>query len=178
MKLSTKFSILAAALILFHVAFYVLAWLYQPRDKVYPQARFTLINGEKTTLAALRGKPVLVTFWATSCKVCIEEVPELSKLYRELSPKGFELVAVAMPYDVPVHVITYARQMNMPYKVALDVSGETMVAMGRVQATPTTFLVAPEGHILWRKAGRLNMSALHQELAKLLLQPSGGAEAI
>ena len=168
MKLSSKFGLLAAALILFHAAFYGLAWMYQPGDKVFPEARFTFINGEKTTLAALRGKPVLVTFWATSCKTCIEEVPQFAKLYRELAPRGLQLLAVAMPYDVPVHVITYAKTMDMPYRVALDVSGETMVAMGRVQATPTTFLIAPEGYILWRKAGRLDMKTLRHEIAELL----------
>jgi thiol-disulfide isomerase/thioredoxin len=46
----------------------------------------------------------LVTFWATTCPSCIEEIPHLIDLYRELNPKGLEIIGVAMAYDPPEQV--------------------------------------------------------------------------
>ena len=58
-------------------------------------------------LRSLRGKPVLVSFWASTCPRCLDEIPHLIELYEELAPRGFEIIAIAMAYDPPNRVIAF-----------------------------------------------------------------------
>jgi peroxiredoxin len=128
-----------------------------PAPKDRPQAEFVLLDGGKTSLAELRGKPVLVAFWATSCKPCVEELPDLIKLYGDLHPRGFELIAVAMPYDPPLTVQTFVREKQVPYPVAVDVEGKVVRAFDGVPYVPMAFLIAPDGKIAYQQVGRLDI---------------------
>ena len=78
------------------------------------------LDGRLLTLEQLRGKPVLVTFWATTCPTCIQEMPHLIELYRDLNPKGLEMIGVAMSYDPPEQVRALAQQRQLPYPIVLD----------------------------------------------------------
>ena len=129
-----------------------------PAPKDMPQAEFLLLDGGKTSLAELRGKPVLVAFWATNCKPCIEELPELIKLYKELQPKGFELIAVAMPYDPPLNVQTFVKNQRVPYPVALDVEGKIVRAFDGVPYVPMAFILDASGKIAYQQAGKLDIA--------------------
>lgn len=119
---------------------------------------FQLLDGRKVTSAELRGKPVLVAFWATNCKPCIEELPDLIKLYNELRPRGFELIAVAMPYDPPFHVQTFVQKQNVPYPVALDVEGKVVRAFDGVPYVPMAFILDSNGKIAYQQAGKLDIA--------------------
>ncbi len=119
---------------------------------------FQLFDGRKITLAELRGKPVLVAFWATNCKPCIEELPDLIKLYKELHPKGFELIAVAMPYDPPLNVQTFVQKQNVPYPVALDVEGKVVRAFDGVPYVPMAFILDANGKIAYQQPGKLDIA--------------------
>ena len=129
-----------------------------PAPKDRPQAEFVLLDGGKTSLAELRGKPVLVAFWATNCKPCVEELPDLIKLYKELHPRGFELIAVAMPYDPPLHVQTFVRNQHVPYPVALDVEGKIVRAFDGVPYVPMAFILDANGKIAYQQAGKLDIA--------------------
>jgi len=61
-----------------------------------PQLKYTAIDGRKVDLKALRGKVVLISFWATDCTPCVGELPELKALYEKLKPQGFEIVGVSL----------------------------------------------------------------------------------
>lgn len=117
-----------------------------------------LLDGRKMSLTSLRGKPVLVAFWATNCKPCVEELPDLVKLYKQLQPQGFELIAIAMPYDPPLHVQTFVQKQNVPYPVALDVEGKVVRAFDGVPYVPMAFLVSPDGKIAYRQTGKLDIA--------------------
>lgn len=129
----------------------------EPTRRGVAETEFQLLDGKKITLAALRGQPVLVAFWATSCKPCIEELPDLIGLYKEWHPKGFELVAVAMPYDRPLDVQNFVRERNVPYPVALDVEGKTVRAFDGVPYVPMAFLISPEGKVVYQQVDRLDI---------------------
>ncbi len=129
----------------------------EPARRGVAETEFQLLDGRKITLASLRGRPVLVAFWATSCKPCVEELPDLIRLYKELHPKGFELIAVAMPYDRPLDVQNFVRERNVPYPVALDVEGSTVRAFDGVPYVPMAFAISPEGKITYQQAGRLDI---------------------
>src|SRR5690606_40827885 len=79
-------------------------WQFSGAAQTAPELTFTDLQGDSITTDELRGKVVLVKFWATSCTTCIAQMPDTIKHYEDLSPKGFETIAVAMQYDPPNYV--------------------------------------------------------------------------
>ncbi|MEI6484263.1 MAG: TlpA disulfide reductase family protein [Betaproteobacteria bacterium] len=133
-----------------------------------PEVQFNTLKGERINTSDLRGKVVLVNFWATDCEVCVREMPKLVETYRKFEPRGFETIAVAMRYDPPNFVVNYAEKNALPFKVALDVSGELAQRFGNVSLTPTTFIIARDGRIVKRFLGEPDFEALHVLLEKEL----------
>ena len=133
-----------------------------------PSVSIPTIDGRNLDPAALAGRPLLVTFWSTTCAVCLREMPELDALYRRFSPHGFEVIAVAMPWDSPGAVVQLARTRGTPYAVALDVDGAIARAFGDVSVTPTHFLIDPDGGIALRRTGALDFPALAGRLRSML----------
>ena len=136
-------------------------WFALVQKSVAPEASFKTIKGEVVTTADLRGKVVLVNFWATSCEVCVHEMPEIVRTYVKYRDRGFETVAVAMSYDPPNRVLEYTDKNALPFKVALDVSGELARRFGDVSMTLTTFVIDRRGRIVARILGEPDFGALH-----------------
>ncbi len=133
-----------------------------------PKASFTLLSGEKLALESLKGKVVLVNFWATSCPGCIREMPQLVETYTKYQGKGFETVAVAMSYDPPEYVRAFADKSRLPFKVALDADGAAAKAFGEVRLTPTSFVLDKEGRVVRRILGEPDFAKLHQLIEEKL----------
>ena len=125
-----------------------------------PEVTLTTITGEKLTAADLRGKVVIVNFWATSCVTCVKEMPKLVATYRKHRDRGFETIAVAMSYDPPNYVLHYAEKNALPFKVALDPVGAAARAFGDVSLTPTTFVIDRRGTIVKRYVGEPDFAEL------------------
>ena len=142
--------------------------LLLPSSAPPPETEFTLLDGRKITLRSLRGRPVLISFWATTCGPCVEELPDLIRLYNVWHPLGFELIAVAMPYDPPALVQEFAQRRGLPYPVALDVQGKLTSAFGGVPYVPAAFLIAPNGNIVMNSIGRLDTDKARRIIAKYL----------
>jgi thiol-disulfide isomerase/thioredoxin len=111
---------------------------------------------------------VLVTFWATTCPSCIEEMPHLIELYRELNPKGLEIIGVAMVYDPPAQVRAMAEQRQIPYPIVLDSEERIAREFDNVRVTPTTVLISPEGRIVHYRLGFLDMPKLRDTIEAML----------
>ena len=75
-----------------------------------------------------------------------------------------------MSYDPPQWVNNFAQTRQLPFKVALDNTGEVAKAWGDVKLTPTTYLVDKQGNIVKRYVGEPEFDALHQLVEKLLAQ--------
>ena len=133
-----------------------------------PAATFTTLEGKPIALNELRGKIVLVNFWATSSPGCVKEMPDLVETYKQYKDRGFEIVAVAMSYDPPNYVANFAKTRQLPFPVALDVNGEHARAFGNVQLTPTSFIIGKDGRILEEKLGDLDFAKLKALLDKEL----------
>jgi thiol-disulfide isomerase/thioredoxin len=129
-----------------------------------PDVTFTTLQGEKISMASLKGKVVLVNFWATDCPGCIKEMPDLINTYNQYKAKGFEVIAVAMPYDPPAQVLNYTKQKSLPFPVMHDGLSEIVQAFGGVNLTPTTYLYDKQGHRLQRIIGELDFVKLRQLL--------------
>jgi peroxiredoxin len=133
-----------------------------------PDLTFTDIKGEKISAASLRGKVVMVNFWATSCTTCIAEMPQMVSTYNKYKEQGLEFIAVAMKYDPPNYVLNYAETRQLPFNVVLDVSGGLAQAYGDVVLTPTTFVIDKQGKIIKRYVGQPEFDALHKLLEHAL----------
>lgn len=174
MKNKTTIALIGIASFVLGIGIYFSGLLDQSNTPA-PDTTFKLITGDSITLGSLKGKPVMVVFWATTCKICIKEIPDLIELHNHYSKKDLEIIAVAMPYDHPAAVVKLAKKMKLPYKVALDVDSKVLNAFIDVQVTPTIFLIANEGHILMRAIGKLKLRKLKQlidnQLAKQHVTP-------
>lgn len=154
------------ALLLIGTLAYV--WLSPQGLKQAPALHVRTLDGTPVELASLRGKPVLVTFWATSCTGCVKEIPHLIDLYREFAPQGLQMLAIAMSYDPPNHVMAMRDARQLPYPIVLDVDGGAARAFGDVRLTPTSFLIAPDGRIVREKVGELDMTEVRAQLHAML----------
>ena len=133
-----------------------------------PELTFTTITGKKIALKDFRGKPVLVTFWATDCPACIKEIPHLLELYREFHERGLEIIAISMFYDPPSHVVAMTEAKQLPYPVVLDLTGQYAHAFGDVMLTPNTFLISPEGMIADHALGPAPLPSLKNQIKHYL----------
>ena len=143
-------------------------WFAPAGLKTSPDISLMTIKGEEIQLASLRGKPLLVTFWATTCPGCIKEMPHLIELYDELAPEGLEIIGIAMDYDPPNRVLAMSKARNIPYPIALDIHADAARAFGNVRLTPTSFLIAPDGRIVYQKIGTINMVRLREDILGML----------
>ncbi|MGH8705219.1 MAG: TlpA disulfide reductase family protein [Burkholderiales bacterium] len=137
-----------------------------------PEVRFATLGGEKLSTSDLRGKVVLVNFWATSCVTCVKEMPKLIETHLRYAPRGYETLAVAMSYDHPNQVAEFARSRALPFKIALDTSGEIAKRFGEVRVTPTTFLIDRRGRILKQYLGEPDWAEFHALLERALADPA------
>ncbi|TDY00459.1 peroxiredoxin family protein [Thiohalophilus thiocyanatoxydans] len=147
-----------------------LAWLWFSPSGLQraPDISFKNVEGETMELQQLQGRPVLVTFWATSCPGCIEEMPHLIEMYHDLAPRGLEIIGVAMAYDPPNHVMRMREERDIPYPIVLDIDSEIARAFGDVKLTPTHFLINPRGRIVHHKIGELDMDKVRDRILAML----------
>jgi peroxiredoxin len=159
-KLAIPFGILVLlAFLVFHLT----------KSQPAPDVTFTTIQGKEITMASLKGKVVLVSFWATDCGDCVEEMPDLVKTYNANKAKGFEVIAIAMPYDPPAQVLNYATQKALPFPVMHDGFGQMVMQFGGVPATPTAYIFNKQGQQIQATTGRLNFEKLNALLSKELI---------
>ena len=135
-----------------------------------PESSFILIDGSQVSTGQLKGKVMLVNFWATSCTTCVAEMPELIATYNKYKDRGYETLAVAMSYDPPAYVVNFTETRKLPFKVAIDNTGANARDWGDVKLTPTTYLVNKRGEIVKRYVGTPDFVELHRLIEKLLTE--------
>jgi peroxiredoxin len=133
-----------------------------------PDVTFTTLGGQKVSTHSLRGKVVMVNFWATSCTTCVKEMPQMVDTYNKFKGQGLEFVAVAMQYDRPDYVVNYTETRKLPFTIALDSGGDIAKAFNDVALTPTTYVIGKDGKVLKRYVGEPDFAALHLLLRQAL----------
>jgi peroxiredoxin len=135
-----------------------------------PEIGYTRLDGTPAELAQWRGRVVLVNFWATSCAICVREMPKLAATHEKFRARGFETIAVAMSYDPPASVVHFAQTRRLPFDVAIDNTGAIAQRFGGIRGTPTTLLINKRGEIVRRYVGEPDFAALHRLVDQLLAE--------
>ncbi len=121
----------------------------QPAPKVgqkAPQFSGKTINGDELELEKLRGKVVLVDFWASWCGPCRSEIPHLQEVYEEFHKKGFEILSVNVNENES-KIKAFTKQTEMPWKHIVDEDGK-ISALYQVQFIPAPFLIDHTGKLV------------------------------
>ena len=135
-----------------------------------PDVGYTLLDGSTSTTSQLRGKVVLVNFWATDCAPCVHEMPQIAATHQKFKARGYETLAVAMRDDPPALVIDFAERRQLPFGVVIDNTGAFAKSFDQVRVTPTSVLIDRQGRIVKRFVGELDFVALDALVEKLLAQ--------
>jgi peroxiredoxin len=138
------------------------------QEQLAPVVDYTELDGSRHRSDELLGQVVLVNFWATSCTSCVHEMPKLMALHERLHGRGLQTLAVAMSYDPPAYVVNYAQSRQLPFPVVIDNTGEIARQFGKVQLTPTTFIIDRQGRIVRHFTGEPDFEQLERELDGLL----------
>ena len=120
-------------------------------DAPAPALHGTLTNGRPFDLAQLRGKVVLVDFWATWCAPCKLSLPRYADLHKRLAPLGFEVVAVSVDEDADA-LKRYLAASHMPLPVLHDPGGKFAERFQPAQM-PTAYLIGTDGKVAWIHGG-------------------------
>lgn len=121
--------------------------------------------GDRIDLGELKGKLVLVDFWATNCPPCLEEFPKLKKLYADFHAKGFEVIGVSLDEEQDV-VDRFQQKWKLPWPLVVSIQGRGPIrSRYRVETIPSMFLVDKSGKII---AADLTSDALRRAVAKHL----------
>ncbi|HSV34620.1 MAG TPA: TlpA disulfide reductase family protein [Ramlibacter sp.] len=124
---------------------------------------FATPAGASLTMQSLRGKPLLLNFWATWCPPCVEELPLLDAFFRENSAKSWQVLGLAI--DQPSSVRKFLQQTPVTFPVGMAGMGGTELAkaLGNLSGgLPFTVVIGADGRVLQRRMGRVTAADLAQ----------------
>ena len=129
---------------------------------------FTLqdISGKKVRLADLKGKVVMLEFWATWCPPCRSEIPAIERLHTQYGGKGLTVLAIALDEGGWDDVKAFITERKISYTVLKG--SEDVSAEYKIRLIPATFLIDKEGNIRKQYMGGGSNEALEQEIKALL----------
>lgn len=127
--------------------------------------KFTAVDGREVDLSKLRGKVVLIDFWATWCGPCVAELPNVLKAYKELHPKGFEIVGISLDSDKS-KLEAFVKDKGMEWPQFFDGKGwkNEIATTYDIHSIPAMWLVDQKGMVVDTEA----RGGLDEKVAKLL----------
>ena len=133
-----------------------------------PAVSLNLLNGGVLKLDALRGRVVVVDFWATWCVPCLSEIPMFNQLKKDYEPRGVEVVAISLDEEGAVKVKPFVKAHPMDYTQA--VGDESTASAFKVDSStlPVTLLIDKQGLIRFRHVGITKKDVLESEINQLV----------
>ncbi|GAX91836.1 thiol-disulfide oxidoreductase ResA [Effusibacillus lacus] len=133
---------------------------------------FTLsdLNGNKLSLADLKGKVVLLNFWGSWCDPCRQEMPAIQAAYEQYKDKGFVVVGVNIG-ESKVTAKGFADRYGVTFPVVLDKDREVTLERYKVGPIPSSFFIDKQGNIQYRYEGPMTEGFLTNKIQTLLAQP-------
>lgn len=140
------------------------------------QQTATTFTGKSVDLIDTRhGHLTLVSFWASSCKPCIKEMPDFIRLYHDYNPsprRPLNIIGITMPFDQADMTLAILNHFNIPWPNIPDPQGRLASAFGNINAVPTTLLLDHTGQITWKHEGPVDFARLRHLIHKNLTQGS------
>ena len=128
-------------------------------DIMPPDFTLPTLDGGSITLSDLKGKVVLINFWATWCPPCRDEMPSMEKLYRRFKYEEFTLLSVDV-MESPETVKKFARKYDLSFPILLDKKGEVS-AKYAATAIPTTYIINKKGEAVGKAIGPRKWNGEH-----------------
>jgi len=130
-----------------------------------PNFETEYLNGDKFVLYDLRGKPVILNFWATWCPPCVREMPDLQRFYDQ-NKDNIELVGVNLQEDKKT-IEKFIKKINVTFPIVLDKDGE-IERNYNLLLKPSTYFIDENGIIVDKKIGELSREDLEERTKKFL----------
>ena len=131
-----------------------------------PDFQLKTLDGGTVKLSDLRGKGVLINFWATWCSPCRKEIPAMQKVYEKYKDRGFEVVAVNIAETKPA-ISGFTRQLGLTLPVVLDRDRE-VTNLYNVGPIPSSFFISPEGKIVKHITGQMDEIQIEYQVNQVL----------
>ena len=130
---------------------------------------FTLLDleGRQVSSKSLRGKVVLLHFWATWCHYCRREIPHLNEIYAEYAGRGVAILAVSLDRGGAAAVRAFKKRVRIDYPVAMG-NRNVQANFGNIRGLPTTFVISPEWQITHVHQGYVPKLVLENSIKELL----------
>lgn len=119
-----------------------------------PNFQLETLDGDSLELSDLQGKTVLINFWATWCKPCRTEMPDIQKIYEQYRDEGFEVVAVNIAEN-PVSVKGFARQLELDFPIVLD-RDRKVTKQYNIGPLPASLFIAKDGKVVRKQTGQMS----------------------
>ncbi len=137
-----------------------------------PSLPFTTLDGRQGNLQNLRGKVVVVNFWASWCPYCLKEMPAIADFYKDYQGRGVEVLALSLDDDA-AKAAAYMREHNYPFASAMA-SAELRQSLGPVDQVPMTMIIDRAGVLRYKVHGQVYYGRLENLVQPLM---PGGALA-
>ncbi|HUR57411.1 MAG TPA: TlpA disulfide reductase family protein [Opitutaceae bacterium] len=137
-----------------------------------PAWKLTDVNGQVVSSEDLKGKVVVVDFWATWCGPCRQEIPGYIELAKKYGKDGLVIVGVSLDQEGPAVVKAFGQKFGVSYPLVMA-DDDVQKAFGGLEVIPTTFLIDREGQVRDRKIGAVETAEYEQRILSVL---KAGAE--
>jgi thiol-disulfide isomerase/thioredoxin len=144
------------------------------KGKVAPNFELTTLDGKKMKISDLKGKAVVLDFWATWCVPCKIEMPWFVELQNQYGPEGLAVIGVAMDDSSNEEIAKFAKELGVNYPIlrGKEAVGE---AYGGLPGLPTTFFIGRDGKIVDQDAGLVSRKVIEDNIKIALAQGSANA---
>lgn len=141
-----------------------------------PDVTLQELNGNTVRLSDLRGKVVLVNFWATWCEPCRSEIPELIEFQRKYGSRGFTVVGVAMdqegisvvaPFVAKPQFDVDGQKTAMDYPIVLG-NDDVATKFGGFLGLPTSYVISKNGQVVQKILGPIDDQAMDKLIQQML----------
>lgn len=137
-------------------------------DDALWQHEFDRPGGGKLAMSSLRGRPLVLNFWASWCAPCVREMPQIDRFFQQQGPNGWQVIGIAIDQPEPVQAFLGKTPVAFPIAIAGFGGLELVRALGNAQgALPFTVLLGRNGRVAWRKLGETSFDELLGETAQI-----------